>query len=104
MLTSFQSIKSELADSFDWLTEGNLDEFVDSYVPIYTNEIIAEWTLMPSEYDDTWKDLGVSEWASITARMSADLYNYYRDQVQAAYEELIAENEAEAEAESEDKE
>jgi hypothetical protein len=95
MLTSFQSIKSELADSFDWLTEDNLYEYVDGFVPVYTNEIIAEWTIMPNEYDNTWQELGLSDKATITDRMSADLYNYYRDQVQAAYEELVAENEAE---------
>jgi hypothetical protein len=93
MLTSFQSIKSELADSFDWLTEDNLYEYVDGFVPVYTNEIIAEWTIMPNEYDNTWQELGLSDKATITDRMSADLYNYYRDQVQAAYEELVAENE-----------
>jgi hypothetical protein len=48
---------------------------------------------MPNEYDNTWQELGLSDKATITDRMSADLYNYYRDQVQAAYEELVAENE-----------
>jgi hypothetical protein len=73
MLTSFQSIKSELADSFDWLTEDNLYEYVDGFVPVYTNEIIAEWTIMPNEYDNTWQELGLSDKATITDRMSADL-------------------------------
>lgn len=97
MLTSFQSIKSELADSFDWLTEDNLYEYVDGFVPVYTNEIIAEWTVMPNEYDNSWMDSGISENATITDRMSADLYNYYNGLVQAAYEELVAENEQENE-------
>lgn len=97
MLTSFQSIKAELADSFDWLTEDNLYEFASGYVPVYTNEIIAEWTIMPNEYDNTWTEHGLPENATITERMSADLYNYYNGLVQAAYEELVAENEAENE-------
>lgn len=101
MLTTIQTIKSELADSFDWLTEDNLEQFVDGYVPIYTNEIIAEWTLMPSEYDNSWMEYteGESFKRTITDLMALDLYNYYRDQVRVAYEELIAENEAEAESE-----
>lgn len=99
MLTSFQSIKSELADSFDWLTEDNLYEFASGYVPVYTNEIIAEWTEMPNEYDNTWMEYtdGESFKRTITDLMSLDLHNYYRDLVQAAYEELVAENEQENE-------
>jgi hypothetical protein len=99
MLTSFESIKSELADSFDWLTEDNLYQFVEGFIPVYTNEIIEEWTVMPNEYDNSWMDNGLSANATITDRMSADLYNYYLDRVQAAYEELVEENEAEAEEE-----
>lgn len=97
MLTTIQTIKAELADSFDWLTEDNLYEYVDGYVPIYTNEIIAEWTEMPNDYDDTWQELGLSENATITRRMAGDLYNYYTDLVQTAYAELIEENEQENE-------
>ena len=95
MLTTFKEIKNELADSLDWLTEDRALEFADSYTPIYTNDIIAEWTELPSEYSDRWQELGVSEWASITARMSADLWLYYRELIEKAYNELIEEQEAE---------
>jgi len=67
----------------------NSHEYIDSYLPIYNNQIIKEWQEMPSEYDDR----GVAEMGhscddiSITSLMTSDLYLYYTD----LFAEAIAE-------------
>jgi hypothetical protein len=56
-------------------------EFVDSYLPVYNGEIIAEWQNMPSEYDNRGAaELGhLDHEINIVNLMSLDLYLYYSD-------------------------
>lgn len=56
-------------------------EIVDSYLPIYNNEIVKEWQDMPSEYDNRGSaELGYSgQEINILNLMSLDLYLYYTD-------------------------
>ncbi len=55
-------------------------EFIDSWLPVYNNRIIEEWTLMPNDYTDRGSaELGVGGEVNIINLMSLDLYLYYSD-------------------------
>lgn len=55
-------------------------EFVDSWLPVYNNRIIEEWTLMPNDYTDRGSaELGAGGEVNIINLMSLDLYLYYSD-------------------------
>jgi hypothetical protein len=55
-------------------------EFIDSYLPIYNNQIIKEWQEMPNEYDNRGSaELGTGEEINIVSLMTLDLYLYYTD-------------------------
>lgn len=64
-------------------------EFVDSYLPIYNNQIVAEWQDMPSEYDNRGHaELGGGQDIDIINLMSLDLYLYYTDLFYEAIQEV----------------
>jgi hypothetical protein len=53
-------------------------ELVESYLPVYNNEIIKEWQEMPSEYDDQGgNEYGRGEDSTILNLMLLDLNVYY---------------------------
>jgi hypothetical protein len=95
-------IKKDLLDNWENITdnpypEDALGEYADGYLPTYTNEIIAEWAEMPSEFDNSWQGGGfpsstVRE-VTITELMTIDLYNYYRQVTENAYNEILSEEE-----------
>lgn len=99
MRFTYDEIKKDLLDNWEVITdsqypEDSLGEFADGYLPTYTNEIISDWSEMPNEFDDTWRDYGIpssdlSE-VSITGLMIIDLYNYYREQTQNAYNGILS--------------
>ena len=69
-------------------------EYADSLVPVYNGDIIAEWSQMPSEYDDSWQQYGMDEvfWqGGILKLMSVDLAEYYLALYQEAYAEVAEE-------------
>ena len=67
----------------------NSHEWVDGYLPVYNDRIIAEWQEMPGEYDDRGTaELGMSEDGGIIARMSLDLFLYYTDLFNEVMEEM----------------
>lgn len=69
-------------------------EWIDGYLPVYHNQIIAEWQQMPSEYDNRgYAELGYDGDVDIVHLMSLDLYLYYTD----IFNEAIAELEEELE-------
>lgn len=104
MRFEYHEIKKDLLENWDSIIESQypedaLGEYADGYLPVYTNEVIADWSEMPSEFDNTWRDYGIpssdlSE-VSITGLMIIDLYNYYREQTQNAYNEILSEKEDE---------
>jgi hypothetical protein len=56
---------------------------------------------MPSEFDNTWHEYGIpssdiSE-VSITGLMTIDLYNYYRQETERAYKDILRDKENEDE-------
>jgi len=64
-------------------------EFIDSYLPIYNNQIIEEWQSMPNEYDNRGSlELGLGQEVNIINLMSLDLYLYYSDLFAEAVKEV----------------
>lgn len=72
---------------------GRDSEFIDGFMPIYNNQIIAEWQAMPSEYDNQGSEqLGYrEEYPNIINLMSLDLYIYYSELFQEALKDIEAE-------------
>jgi hypothetical protein len=76
-----EEIRAELSQGEDLDTiKDRSGEFIDSWLPIYNNRIIEEWTLMPNDYTDRGSaELGVGGEVNIINLMSLDLYLYYSD-------------------------
>jgi hypothetical protein len=70
-----------------------LGEFVDSALPIYYSDIIAEWQQMPSDYDGRGVlDFGLPAEPTVYSLMLGDLYAYYYDLMTTALDELESES------------
>jgi hypothetical protein len=64
-------------------------EWIDGYLPIYNGEIVREWQVMPSEYDNRGHaEIGNGGEIDIINLMSLDLYLYYYDLFNEAIKEL----------------
>lgn len=65
-------------------------EMVDSYLPVYTNNIIKEWQDMPNDYNNRGSaELGhLGQEIDIINLMSLDLYLYYTDLFSEALTEV----------------
>ena len=65
-------------------------EFIDSWLPVYNNRIIEEWTLMPNDYTNRGAvELGhLEQEIDIINLMSLDLYLYYSDLFYEAVKEV----------------
>jgi hypothetical protein len=76
-----EEIRLELSQGEDLDTiKDRSGEFIDSWLPVYNNRIIEEWTLMPNDYTDRGSaELGTGQEISIINLMSLDLYLYYSD-------------------------
>jgi len=76
-----EEIRAELSQGEDLDTiKDRSGEFIDSWLPVYNNRIIEEWTLMPNDYTDRGSaELGTGQEISIINLMSLDLYLYYSD-------------------------
>lgn len=100
MRFTYAEIKKDLLDNWETITDSTwpedyLDEFADGYIPVYTNEIIKDWQEMPSEFDNFWQDYGITKDTTIPDLMKIDLFNYYRNLAQTAYNEILTELEDE---------
>ena len=84
-----EEIRAELSQGEDLDTiKDRSGEFIDSWLPVYNNRIIEEWTLMPNDYTDRGSaELGVGGEVNIINLMSLDLYLYYSD----LFNEAVAE-------------
>jgi len=94
MAFTYEEIKATIStllskDQLGANPEDGLHELADSFVPVYYNEIIAEWQAMPSEFDNAWQELGASAKNTITQLMSIDLYMYYLSLCQRAFSEIV---------------
>lgn len=66
-------------------------EWVEGYLPVYNNTIIAEWQAMPGDYDNRgYAELGQGGEIDIINLMSLDLYLYYTDLVNETLNEMEA--------------
>jgi hypothetical protein len=76
-----EEIRLELSQGEDLDTiKDRSGEFIDSWLPVYNNRIIEEWTLMPNDYTDRGSaELGTGQEISIINLMTLDLYLYYSD-------------------------
>ena len=84
-------IRSQLAQGNVTLEEYRDDwnGWLDSWLPIYNNEIVQAWQEMPSEYDDRgYAELGHEGEVNIINLMSLDLYLYYTDLFNEALTEI----------------
>ena len=102
MRFDYHEIKKDLLGNWEAITDSQypedyLNEFADGYIPVYTNEIIKDWSEMPSEFDNFWQDYGITHDTTIPDLMRIDLYGYYRDQAQTAYNQILEEKENEEE-------
>jgi hypothetical protein len=96
MRFNYHEIKEAIEEEWEELTESSypedrLMELAESFVPIYYGDIIKDWSEMPSEYDDNWKEQYggvIPEQVGITALMTTDLYEYYRDTTTDIYHQI----------------
>ena len=96
-MTTRAEIRSEIIDHLEQLKETQYPEdlltgLADSNTPIYYGEIIDQWHVMPSEYDDRWKELHQAEDKTITDLMQDDLMLYYQEQFLEVWEEVKSEH------------
>jgi len=85
-----EEIRAELANGEELeAIKDRSGEFIDSYLPIYNNQIIEEWQNMPNEYDNRGSlELGLGQEINIINLMSLDLYLYYSDLFAEAVKEV----------------
>lgn len=99
MRMTHTDIKAELIDNWQQFADNQypedlLNEFADSAVPVYYNEIIEDWQEMPNEFEDYWREDGiVTSDTTIFNLMAYDLHNYYQHQYHVIYNELCDEME-----------
>ena len=86
-----EEIRAEIANGEELeAIKDRSGEFIDSYLPIYNNQIIEEWQAMPSDYDNRGSvELGhLEQEINIINLMSLDLYLYYSDLFAEAISEV----------------
>ena len=85
-----EEIRLEISQGEDLDTiKDRSGEFIDSWLPVYNNRIIEEWTLMPNDYTDRGSaELGTGQEISIINLMTLDLYLYYSDLFFEAVQEV----------------
>lgn len=85
-LSTKAEIKEELRRNLEQLTEypAKADDLVaeiaEGFAPVYNGEIISEWTHLPADYSDRWKEYGYDanrNEGGIIQLMAIDLAFYY---------------------------
>jgi hypothetical protein len=102
-------IKGDILSNWDYLKESNypedvLSELAESALPVYHHRILSDWTEMPNEYTDSWKEMAairedgfvfMGDKQSIYNLMLMDLFNYYHDTYSEIYSEVRQDKEQE---------
>ena len=52
MLTTYNEIKAQLLDEWEYTKEERLHEVAESLAPVYYSDIVKEWQELPSEATD----------------------------------------------------
>jgi len=92
-LATYEDIKEELLDEWEFVKEERLHEYAESHTPVYYNQIVKEWQELSSDDTDAWKEYGVelNSETTIYSLMEADLNIYYQALVEKAFEEISKE-------------
>lgn len=102
-LTTYAEIKEQILDALDELKEtaypeDYLHELADSSTPIYNQDIIKEWSEMPSDYENRWQDYAQDPNilnGGIVKLMTIDLLFYYQELFYQVWQEVKEEQEIE---------
>lgn len=89
-LSTRTSIAAEIRDlraEFDTDPDRAIHEMADGLCPIYNGDIIAEWSELPSVFDDAGADYCDPN-DGIVRRMQLDLYAYYDQTVRELWSEI----------------
>jgi hypothetical protein len=97
-LTTYADIKEELQDELDELLESPypedyLHQLAETCTPDRYFEIVEQWSDMPMEHSDQWRELNIDPRTNIAGRMKIDLYLYYRALYLEVFEDLKHERE-----------
>jgi hypothetical protein len=100
-ITTYNEIKQEVTDRLKELSQSDypedlLREWADSIVPIFYHDILEEWTQLPMEEIDEWKQYGMDEYfyeGGIFKLMQIDLLLYYERRFVEAWEAVKEEKE-----------
>ena len=101
MLTTRDQAKETLLGELDEISKAEfvidqVESLADSEVPIYYNEIIAEWTELSAEDSNKFGEIMTPhEKTTIYDLMTADLYLYYKALFLSVYNEILDEQESE---------
>ena len=87
-LTDYEDIKQEILNDWEDITEDDLHQIAEGYIPIYYGDIISEWQELPMEYTDSWRDFGISQDTTIFKLMGYDLFNYYYQLTDKAFRDV----------------
>jgi hypothetical protein len=99
MYFSNSAIKDDVLSHWEQLTEKAypedlLTELAESACPVYYSDIISDWQEMPNEFTDSWQEFTeATQETTIFTLMGWDLWNYYQDAYQKAFEEVSKEKE-----------
>ena len=104
MLTNRLTIESRIKENWEYLSamphpEDMISELAESEVPVYTHEIISEWSDLGSDARDEWQGVFVAnEETTIATLMGYDLFLYYQSEFFIVFGNLTAEAENEVNA------
>ena len=89
-LSTYADVLGEVASELEALKkakypEDRILEMADGYVPIYTNEVVAEWFELEASDRDGWQEYGAMPDKGITDLMAIDLLVYYQNLFLTAY-------------------
>ena len=91
MLTNQITIESRIKENWEQLSamphpEDLISQLADSEVPVYTHEIISEWSDLTLDYRDEWQGVfEVNEDTTISTLMGYDLFLYYQNAFSVAF-------------------
>ena len=98
MYTTRETIKAELLENAEQIEQDTdrLSEWVDGYCPVYYSDTLKDWTEMPSDYCDRWKELGYDanrNDGGILQLMAVDVWFYYDELTREVWAEIEEERE-----------